>query len=123
MPLAYIQELTGDRPDNSLPGGRPGHPSHPIVLPILPGIWPPPGQPNWPPSLVDPGYGVGSEHPSQGPIIIQGKPDQPIALPPGVYPPLPPAGLKDKYAILILIFGVGWRWLVVDPGEETAQPK
>lgn len=122
MPLAYIQELTGDRPDNSLPGGRPGHPAHPIVLPPLPGIWPPPGKPNWPP-LVDPGFGQGGgEHPSTGPIIIQGKPDQPIALPPGVYPPLPPIGTEGKVAILILVVGVGYRWLVIDP-DEKPQPK
>jgi hypothetical protein len=56
------------------------------------------------------------------PIVIPGDPTHPIALPPGVYPPLPPIGLKDKYAILILVVGVGWHWLVVDPGTTPGTP-
>ena len=129
-----------DRPDNDLPWGpgrpgnelpgAPGHPSHPIVLPPLPGIWPKPGEPSIPvvlPPLMptQPIYIEGA------PPTAPGQPSQPIALPPGIYPPLPPeAGLPSgKIAILILVVGVGYRWLVYDkaqvapPIAGTPQPK
>lgn len=121
-PLPGYGSGSGGEIDNSLPGlsGRPdnslpGYPSNkPIVLPPLPGIWPPPGTPNLPVRIpIDPGYGH--------PIIIEGRPDNPIALPPGIYPPLPPTS-NGKYAVLIYVLGVGHRWAVVDT-SQIAQPK
>jgi hypothetical protein len=108
------------RPDNELPGGRPALPAQP--LPPLPGIWPPPGQPNIPvvlPPLMptNPIYIEGA--PSQ-----PGQPSQPIALPPGIYPPLPPdAGLPSgKVAILVWVVGVGYRWIVLERGAQPTPP-
>jgi hypothetical protein len=110
-------------PDNSLPGGGgavdPGYgvsgdrPSHPIVLPPLPGVWPPAGQPSQP-IYIPPHV--------ENPIVITGSPEHPIALPPNtIWPPLPPT-TSGKYAILIWVVGVGSRWLVVEP-PPVAQPK
>ena len=135
--LAYIYpvNMSTGRPDNSLPGvpgspdnslpGMGGSPSHPIVVPPLPGIWPPPGQPTFPIALP-PG------EPTQ-PIYIEGSPEHPITMPPAtIWPPLPPVGPTGKYAILILVVGVGYRWLVVEgpgpshpiaPQPPEAQPK
>ena len=120
MPQKYFITPTDGPPDETDPGygqgrPRPPHASLPIVLPALPGIWPPPGKPNWPPAPVDPNYDINA------PIFIQGRPDTPIALPPGVYPPLPPI-TEGKYAVLILVIGVGYRWLVVE-GSDLSQPK
>lgn len=102
--------------DNSLPSGRPGfRPPGNATLPVLPGIWPKPGTPNLPVRIpVDPGYGQ--------PIFIAGGPENPIALPPGIYPPLPPTGGTEKVAILVWVIGVGYRWAVIDP-STIAQPK
>ena len=102
-----------ERPDNSLPWG-PGRPSHPIALPPLPGIWPKPGEPSIPPGPLPPVEVA-------PPIYIEGSPTNPIALPPGIYPPLPPeAGLPSgKIAILILVVGVGYRWLVYDRAQVS----
>ena len=118
--LANIQFIrAGEGPDNSLPDAPVHIGGGPIVLPPLPGIWPKPGEPNLP---VDPGFGQGGIlHPGGGPIIIQGHPETPIALPPGIYPPLPPP-TTGKYAVLILVLGVGYRWLVVDAGELPPGP-
>jgi hypothetical protein len=125
------------RPDNSLPGyqpggGHPSHPisgggvgpSHPIVLPPLPGVWPQPGTPSHPIVIPPDVPGVPSH-----PIVLPGSPEHPIALPPGsVWPPLPPT-MTGKYAILIWVVGVGSRWLIVDAATidnslpDSPQPK
>jgi hypothetical protein len=63
MQLALIIPVTGNYPDQGLPGGWPGHPGH-----GLPG---------------------GPGHPDQG-LPGGGQPSHPIALPPGQpYPPAP----------------------------------
>ena len=130
--LAYIVPLSGGggEVDNSLPGapGHPSHPiapggvgpSHPIVLPPLPGVWPPAGQPSQP---------IHIPPEVSNPIVIPGSPEHPIALPPGtVWPPLPPT-TTGKYAILVWVVGVGSRWLIVDAASidnelpPSAQPK
>ena len=58
---------SGDRPDNTLPGGRPGHISPPIALPPVP--------PGFPP-LPDNTLPSGGAHPSN-PIFLPfpGRPD------------------------------------------------
>jgi len=119
--LAYIKLLNGGNlgdggeVDNSLPH-PPYRPANPIVLPELPGVYPPPGMPNLPVNIpVDPGYGVGN------PITIGESPEHPIALPPGIYPPLPsqPDPSPDKIVILVWVIGVGYRWVVVDTGVSV----
>lgn len=128
---------SGNYPDNTLPdaesptdpdyGVDSGHtPEHPIVVPPLPGVYPPPGKPTFPiyiPPVVDNGL----------PIYIQGTPEHPIALPPGIYPPLPDNSLPpgEKVAVLIRVYGVGSRWFVFEVPEGKvdnslppfAQPK
>lgn len=113
--LAYIHPIEGidGHPSNELPG-IPGRPSNPIVIPPpLPGVWPPPGIPSQPIQLPPPGE-------ASNPIVIPGSPEHPIALPPGIWPPLPPSS-TGKYAVLVLVLGVGYRWVVVD--APAAQPK
>jgi hypothetical protein len=52
--------------------------------------------------------------------IHPASPSHPIALPPGsVWPPLPPTVTPGKALALVVIFGVGFRWVVID----VAQPK
>jgi hypothetical protein len=127
--LAVITPIEGGQVDNSLPGapgypshglpGIPGVPSHPIVLPPLPGVYPPPGTPTQPIYLPPPGQ-------VENPIVIPGSPEHPIALPPGsVWPPLPPSA-TGKYAVLVYVVGVGYRWFVVQGPEvwpPVAEPK
>jgi hypothetical protein len=115
MPLAFIHFLEGGhRPvdpgygvdeggnvDNTLPvpnppPGQPGHlPSVPINWPIIPSH--PIARPPRPSRPVDPGYGVGSEHPDQGPVPNPppGQPGHLPSVPPGwpVIPSHPIAGL------------------------------
>lgn len=109
----------GEYPDQGLPPGWPGRPSHPIVIPPLPGVWPPPGRPSFPTVLPE----LPSGTPEQ-PIYIEGTPEHPIALPPAtIWPPLPPATLpSDKHAILIWVIGVGTRWLVWDSSQVNPTP-
>lgn len=145
--LAYIVPIEGGeggQPDQGLPG-QPPHiwgggtggsgglppgwwtkPPDNSVWPIppLPGIWPAPGTPTlpiylppslWPPRPDPPGV-------VKPPIYINGSPTLPITLPPGVYPPLPPHEGTGRYAILIWVVGLGFRWLVVEPGPQP-EPK
>jgi hypothetical protein len=126
MPLANIEYVRSGHPDQGLPEGEgpvdPGYgvgigsPSHPIVLPPLPGVWPPPGKPALPIALPP---GVPSH-----PIYIEGTPEHPIALPPGeVYPPLPPE-FAGK-AVLIIVVGGGERsvrWYIVPPPSINPAP-
>jgi hypothetical protein len=109
-----LPEGGGEEIDNSLPSWN--RPPGNATLPVLPGIWPPPGKPNLPVRIpVDPGYGV--------PIFISEGPENPIALPPGIYPPLPPSGgTSGKVAVLVWVVGVGYRWAVIDT-STIAQPK
>ena len=123
-------------PDQGLPGYpvRPGH-----GLPRPPNVWPP----KWPPSPVDPDWGVDGEvdnglAPSL-PIYTPIGPDHglpPVAghlpapnPPPGtIWPPLPPGAPTGKAALLVYISGVGVRYIVVDipatlPEEPGKQPK
>jgi hypothetical protein len=118
--LAYINVLTGGgelepgHPSHPIAGGG-GVPTHPIVPPPLPGVYPPAGQPTHPIAL--PPEGVVSN-----PIVIPGTPEHPITQPPGtIYPPLPPSS-TGKYAVLVWVFGVGARWFIVDT-ESIPQPK
>ena len=145
MPLAYIHELTGrgdgGEIDNSLPGGRPGHISGgPIVPPPLPGVWPPPGHPNFPidptwgnrPPGPDSGWGQGHPippHVGGGPIVIPQPPptlNPPITLPPpGIYPPItpPPTTTPGPVAILVKVVGSETvHWVVVDTSLTPGTP-
>jgi hypothetical protein len=109
----------GEYPDQGLPG-LPPRPTHPIVIPPLVGVWPPPGTPTHPIHLP-PEISIGV--PSH-PIYIQGTPEHPIALPPGsIWPPLPPSEVGgSKTAILIWVVGVGARWYVYDPPQINPMP-
>lgn len=128
--FARITPLQGGHPDQGLPGEEepvdPGYgvdvggtPEHPIVLPPLPGVWPPAGKPSLPiylPPEVWPGPGFKPMPPIHIPI----GPDN--TLPPnvGIWPPLPPdTGLAGKVAILVWVLGVGYRWFVYDAGLEV----
>jgi hypothetical protein len=120
MPLAYIQELTGDRPGHELPGGRPPHVGGgPIIPPPLPGVWPPPGVPTLPIDLPP--------HASNPIVIPQPPPgvNPPITLPPpGIYPPLPPEEVPTgKVAILVKVIGSDTvHWIVVDTSLHPGTP-
>lgn len=85
-------------------------PSHPIELPEPPpGVWPPPtpSHPIVPIPPTKPGEeGKPGQLPSLPPGTIwppPGKPDQPIALPPG------------KFAVLVIVPGYGYKYVIVDP--------
>jgi hypothetical protein len=107
-------------PGYGRPGGGGGHPSHPIALPPLPGIWPEPGKPSLPIYIPPEIPGV----PSQ-PIYIEGSPEHPIALPPNtIWPPLPPdlGGGSEKKAVLVWVSGVGARWFIYDPSSTPPVP-
>ena len=143
MPLAYIHELAGigDRPDNALPGGRPPMVGGgPIVPPPLPGVWPPPGVPNFP---IDPGWGNrppgpdsgwGQGHPlpphvGGGPIVIPQPPPNPahpiVLPPPGIYPPLPPGTVPPNTMVAVLVKVIGSdtvHWIVVDTSLKPGAP-
>jgi hypothetical protein len=100
--------------DNSLPGGLPPMIDNSLPLPP-PGVWPPltPGNPIRP---VRPDNSLpGSQpHPDHGlPGGSGGHPDNTLPLQPGViWPPVP--GARDKYLVLVVIPGVGWRYVVID---------
>jgi hypothetical protein len=151
MSLAYIRFIEpGDRPtdpgygvpegrpDNSLPG-RPSRPSHPIAPPWGGGIS------IWPPSPVDPEWGVDAGERPTFPIYIPLHPDNslpgqpgspsqglpPVAghlpapnPPPGtIWPPLPPGAPTGKAALLVWLSGVGYRYVVVEiPPPTAVQP-
>ncbi len=164
----------GEYPDQGLPGrppgfwggerpswpGHPGHlparPERPIDpgygwggperpghgLPQPPHLWPRPPGGGLP---VDPGWGVGEEHPDQGPVYpvgpgnelppVEGIEPPPVDPPPGtVWPPLPPdVEVSGKAIVLAAIQGVGYRYIVIEisppapdqglPGEPQPQPK
>lgn len=153
MPEKYYITPVGDDepvdPGYGIPGGKPKPPhvgGGPIVLPPLPGVWPPAGHPSLPIELP-PGH-------VELPIYIPGSPEKPINLPPGtIWPPLPPKfpvdpnyGVEappptigggpvtpppqvgggpivhDKYAILIFVLGVGYRWFIYDQGAAVTPP-
>jgi len=106
-------------PGYGVPGSA-GRPSHPIVLPPLPGVWPPPGQPSHPivipPEVAIPGV------PSH-PIYIEGTPEHPIALPPGqVWPPLPPEYAGKVVAVIVLGEGQVHWYRVPPPAVNPAPP-
>jgi hypothetical protein len=122
-----------DYPDQGLPplGTRPPHPAH---LPARP----PWDTSVWPPSPVDPSWGVGGNparpsHPIEFPPFIPIGPDQglpPVAghlpapnPPPGtIWPPLPPSAPSGTAAIIVWIVGVGWRYMVVTIPPPTPTP-
>jgi hypothetical protein len=121
MPLALIHLLEGslgggEYPGNELPGRPPRpHPPGNATLPVLPGIWPRPGEPNLPVNLPsDPGG-----HPGN-PIVIPEPPDKPLP-PVGIYPPLPPTA-SGKVAVLVWVVGVGYRWAVIEGSIDNTLP-
>lgn len=114
--------------------GVPAPPDKPVVIPPLPGIWPPPGQ-VMPPINLPPVWAM-------PPIFIDGTPEKPINLPPGLWPPLPPeigggpivpppsSGGGNKAAILVAVVGLqkgdiwsGYRWFVFEKPPEGSGPK
>ena len=118
-------------------GGHPSHPwvppsgepSNPIALPP-PGIWPAPPGPDQGLPATPPGGHIDNSLP-----IVPGVPIYPDAglpegpggpstqpLPPGVvWPPLPPQ-FTGKVIALVIVFGVGYRWAVLDL-DLKPQPK
>jgi len=107
-------------PGHGLPG-QPGHPEH--GLPPVPGA----GQlPELPPSVWPPEQGRPS-NPIQLPPPISSNlpihpvgPTHPISLPPGtIWPPLPPSIPAGVAVALVAISGVGYRWAVI----TIPQPK
>ncbi len=133
--LALITPLSmsGERPDNSLPGS-PAYPSHPIELPPLPPgihpshpiVLPPSGaapshpifvpiepthpiDPGGEPPAPDQGLPGSPAAPDQGLPGSGGggTPSHPIALPPGtIWPPLNPGdGVYGKGLLLIIVVG------------------
>jgi len=129
MPFGFFVEVTGDRPDQGLPGQQPGIdntlpkpppgvfpppvPAHPIV-PVPPGCTVPPGT-IWPP--------VNPDRPSNElPGGSGGRPDN--TLPPNVDNTLPggSGGRPDNalpgsqvFWVVVWIPGYGWRYVAVDP--------
>jgi hypothetical protein len=140
------QGFDPNHPSQGLPGypGRPAHPIAPGGRPIDPGYgWgggerpshpiarPPWAARPWPPSPVDPDYGVDGgvgEGVAPAPPIyipigpdntlpeVPGAPEPPIVNPPPgtIWPPLPPDAPVGKCAFLIYISGVGYRYGVFD---------
>jgi hypothetical protein len=116
--LCYITPVTGEHPDQGLPPGSPGTPTHPIEIPPLP-----PGAPAHP--IVLPPSGGYPSHP----IFIPATPEHPIALPPGtVWPPLNPGdGVGGQGWLLVVVVGSDgrhkWKWIAVSappiPGVPT----
>jgi hypothetical protein len=123
--------MSGNVPDNSLPGDQPGIDNSlpPYVdqgLPIPPSppqVWPgptpshpiviaPPGTPPgtiWPPPF--PSHGL----PGQGqPPGSPGVPSHPIATPPGGPHPEHPVA-PTTYWMLVYTPGHGWKYVAVDP--------
>ncbi len=145
MPFGFFVEVTGNRPDNELPGQQPGIDnslpkpppgvfpppviSHPIV-PIPPGTSVPPGT-IWPP--------VNPDRPSNE-LPSGGRPDN--TLPPGVDNTLPggSGGRPDNtlpgqpnrpdnslpgsqtFWVVVWIPGYGWRYVAVDPSLTIGYP-
>ena len=110
--LCYITPVTGEHPDQGLPPGSPGTPSHPIELPPLP-----PGVPAHP--IVPPSGGTPSH-----PIFIPGTPEHPITAPPGtIWPPLNPGdGVGGEGWLLVVVLGADGlrrvKWISVNVGPE-----
>jgi hypothetical protein len=131
MPFGFFVEVTGNRPDNELPGQQPGIDnslpkpppgvfpppviSHPIV-PIPPGTSVPPGT-IWPP--------VNPDRPSNE--LPGGRPPRPDNTLPGSQPgvdntlPQQPSRPDNSlpgsqtFWVVVWIPGYGWRYVAVDP--------
>ena len=146
--LCYITPVSGGHPDQGLPPGEPGTPTHPIELPPLPpGTKPehpitlPPGggTPSHPIFVpIEPAHPIAGEPPTPSHPIAGGgepvTPEHPISLPPGtIWPPLNPGdGVQGKGLLLVIVVGSDgrskYKWVVVDapsiwPQPPVAQPK
>jgi hypothetical protein len=116
-------------PGHDLPGSG-AHPWVPgmITGPLPPpGVWGPPPRPEHGLPPVPPGGYVDAGLPVYPAVPIY--PAKPPAgstlpeLPPGsVYPPLPPELGTEKVIALVVIFGVGYRWAVLDLGLQPGAP-
>jgi hypothetical protein len=146
----FLNIVSGDQPDNSLPGGEhpdQGLPGAPLVpgnaLPSPPlGVWPPPtishpivpAPPNVPPGTIWPSPGRPSNElpstpgrPSQG---LPGTPDNTLPQQPGrpdqglpSTPGRPDNSLpSSSFWVVAGIPGVGWRYICVDPSLEVGMP-
>jgi hypothetical protein len=108
-------------PSQGLPGfgGFPGHPSQGLPFPGFPGH-PSQGLPGgFPGRPVDPGWGVGGAPEVSPPITLPPSTELPPdqiwpPLPPGTPPTTKPVVPPDKLAILILVLGVGHKWMIID---------
>ena len=123
------------------PGGgwSPTDPGFGGGIPVPPpGIWGPPPRPDQGLPPVPPGGHIDNSlpvvpgipvYPTTGPIS-PGSPDNTLPLPPGtVWPPLPPQFTGTVLA-LVVVFGIGYRWVVIDTDlrpdnalPPTATPK
>jgi hypothetical protein len=139
-----VEGMSGEYPDQGLPGDQPGIDNSLPIPPPPPGIWPPPvpahpivpippGGSKPPPGTIWPSPG----HPAH-PIAPGGAPPtatHPIA--PGGSPPrpdqtLPPTGMdphpshpiaSGTYWCLVYLPGFGWKYVVIDPSLEiNAEP-
>lgn len=128
MPVMVCVPVGGGRPDNSLPDGGdggqvdnslptlPNYPSNglpsggvipgnrPVQLPAAPPVFPN----NDLPDTVFPGFPA---HPLPP---VPGTPGTLPILPGTVWPPLPPILGGKKYLVVVLIPGIGARWVVID---------
>jgi hypothetical protein len=111
-------------PDQGLPPGQGGTPSHPIYHPGHPDH----GKPSHP-IYHPPGYWGGSRpHPDQGLPSIPGLPDhalpQPEPIPPEeVTPPELPAGHEDDLIVAVRSPGGEWQYSAYDVQPDQGQPQ
>jgi hypothetical protein len=141
----------GERPDHSLPGGRPVYPGHGLPeYPIDPGwgggwgsgaVDPGWGRPIFHPGHPDHGLPSSPGHPSQGPIYGGGHPSQGLpwapALPdntlpgaqPKVYaakvPPTPPESVNTEDGVWVIVNvggALAWAW-AQKPAETPPVPE
>lgn len=144
--LAYIQPLTGNHPDQGLPGLSPGSPSHPIAPggggspshPIYHPGHPDHGLPAHPDQGLPPGSPGQPSHPIAGqpPAVWPGpQPGHPIAMPPGGQPvppgtinpgPVPPQ-FANQAVVAVHLPGQDWqvKTYPVEPsqGQPTPTPR
>jgi hypothetical protein len=115
----YLRETSSAvDPGFGNPGAElPVFPNNGLPIPP-PGIWPPPSPAHpimpLPPTRPDHSLPGSQPHPDNTLPGSGARPDNTLPLQPGViWPPIPGAS-KDKYLVLVIIPGVGYRYVVID---------